>query len=83
MTAFSPDDGRPARLIRYVPVLPLRNMLTLYFKNQNLLLVDREHWERLDDDTRRTVLRTEEKCLCITYPPNRPPVVTPRGKEMQ
>jgi len=82
MTAFNPEDGRPARLIRYVPVMPLRNMLTLYFHRQNLLLIDKEHWERLDDTTRHLVLRTEDECLNVNYPPNRPPVVTPRGKHV-
>jgi len=82
MTAFNPDDGRPARLIRYVPVMPTKNMLTLFFHRQNLLLIDKEHFERLDDTTRHLVLRSEDKCLEVRYANGRNPTVVPR-KDMQ
>jgi len=70
-----------ARLIRYTPHMPLPNILSLFFPNQNLLVIDKEHWDRLDDYQRSRVLRTQEKTLEIYYPPNKPPVVTSKVKE--
>jgi hypothetical protein len=81
MSAFCPDDGRPPRLIRYAPRMPLPDMLTLFFKQQNLLIIDKEHWQQLDDDTRERVLRSEDKCLEVYYPPNKGPVVRPKQEE--
>jgi hypothetical protein len=53
----------------------------MFFKRSNLLIIDREHWERLSDEQRHLVLRTEEKTLEISFPPNKPPVVTPRVRD--
>lgn len=77
---FNPEGGLP-RLFRYVPVMPTPDILTLYFPKQNLLMINKEHWEGLSDEMRHRVMRTEERCLEINYPANRPPVVTPRVME--
>ena len=76
---FNPEDG-PARLFRWVPSLPLPNMLSLFFKRQNLLVIDKELFDMLSDDQRHRVLRTEEKCLEVHFPPNKPPAITARSK---
>lgn len=78
MSAFCPEGGLP-RLFRYVNHMPLPNIVAMLFRNENLLLIDREHWDRLDDTTRHRVMRTEEKLLEIEYPPNKPPRVTSRS----
>ncbi|WP_454627710.1 hypothetical protein [Bradyrhizobium cenepequi] len=71
--AFNPDDG-PARLIRFVEpgTLPAANFLAVYVESQNLVIIDREHFERLSDYDRRQVLRTQQPYLEIEYPANRP-----------
>ena len=66
----------PARLFRWVKVMPLPDILSLYFPKQNLLLIDRELYDRLDEEAQRKVLRTAEKTLRVRFPPNHPPVVT-------
>lgn len=75
---FNPDDG-PARLFRYVEVMPLPHIIALFFARENLLLIDRELFDMLNDDQRRRVLRTEDKVLEISFPPNKPPIVMPRN----
>jgi hypothetical protein len=67
---MNPDDG-PA--LRH---MPLPNIISLYFPRENLLIIDRELYDRLSDDQRQQVLRTEKKTLKIYYPPNKPPVIT-------
>lgn len=64
-----------ARIIRYVlpGTLPGRDLLSLYDKGANLLIVDRDHFERLSDEDREVVLRTQEPALSIEYPTNKPP----------
>jgi hypothetical protein len=66
--AFNPDDG-PARLIRYVEpgTLPAANLLAIYDKTQNLLIIDRDHFERLDWIDRHLTLRTHRPYLEIEY----------------
>jgi hypothetical protein len=81
MSAFCPDDGRPPRLIRYVEVMPLPSMLTMFFRQQNLLLIDKEHWGRLDDNTRHIVLRTEEESLEVFYPNGKTPLVSTKKEK--
>ena len=72
---MNPEDGRPARLFRYVECMPLPDIVSMFFEHQNLLMIDRELYEKLSDDQRHRVLRTEEKTLRVHFPPNRPPVV--------
>jgi hypothetical protein len=64
-----------ARIIRYVlpGTLPGRDWLSLYDKGANLLIVDRDHFERLSDEDREIVLRTQEPALSIEYPKDKPP----------
>lgn len=66
--AFNPDDG-PARIIRYVEpgTLPSANLLAIYDKSQNLLIIDREHFERLDWIDRHQLLRTHSPYHEIAY----------------
>jgi hypothetical protein len=66
---------KPARIIRYVlpGTLPARDLLSLYVESSNLLIVDRDHFERLSDENREIVLRTQEPALLIEYPANKPP----------
>jgi hypothetical protein len=63
------------RIIRYVlpGTLPVRDLLALYDKSANLLIVDKDHFERLSDEDREVVLRTQESALMIEYPVNKPP----------
>jgi hypothetical protein len=74
--AFNPDDG-PARLFRYVApgTLPAANLLAIYDKTKNLLIIDREHFERLSDVERHRVLRTQRSYLEVIYEKNRPPAI--------
>lgn len=71
--AFNPDDG-PARIIRYVEpgTLPAANLLAIYDKSQNLLIIDRDHFERLDWIDKHLTLRTHKPFLEIEYEANRP-----------
>lgn len=66
--AFNPDDG-PARLIRYVEpgTLPSANLLAIYIKSQNLLIIDREHFERLDWLDKHRLLRTQQPYTEVSY----------------
>ena len=70
--AFNPDDG-PARLFRYVEpgTLPADNLLAILIKEKNLLIIDREYFERLSDTEQHLVLRTQRPFLEISFPPNR------------
>lgn len=72
--AFNPDN-RPARLFRYVEpgTLPAANLLAVYVESQNLLIIDREHFERLSDINRHLLLRTHSPYVEIAYEANRPP----------
>jgi len=64
--AFNPDD-RPARLFRYMEpgAMPGDNLLTLYYEEQNLLIINREEFEKLTDFEQKQVLRTQQPCLTI------------------
>lgn len=66
--AFNPDD-RPPRLIRYVErgTLPNTNLLAIYDKSQNLLIIDREHFARLDWAQKHLTLRTHRPFLEVSY----------------
>jgi hypothetical protein len=66
--AFNPDDG-PARIFRYVDrgTLPDANLLAIYDKSQNLLIIDRGHFARLTDIEKRFVLRTHRPFIEIHY----------------
>ncbi|MGY4366107.1 hypothetical protein ACVW1A_002172 [Bradyrhizobium sp. LB1.3] len=65
----------PARIIRYVlpGTLPGRDLLSLYDRSANLLIVDRDHFDRLCDEDREVVLHTQEPALLIEYLANKPP----------
>jgi hypothetical protein len=66
-----------SRIIRYVEpgTLPARDLLSLYDKSANLLIIDRDHFERLSDENREVVLRTQHSALLIEYGENKPPRV--------
>ena len=68
-----------ARIFRYVECMPLPNIVSMLFENQNLLMIDRELFDRLDEVQRHRVLRTQEQVLEVVFPPNKPPVVTSRS----
>jgi hypothetical protein len=57
--AFNPDDGRPARLIRYVApgTLPSADLVALYDHDANLLILDKNNFEKLTDMQKHLVLR--------------------------
>lgn len=76
MFAFNPD-GRPARLMRFVApgTLPAANLLAIYDYSQNLVIIDREHFDRLTEWDRRETLRTHHPYLEVIYEKNRPPMV--------
>lgn len=47
--AFVPEDGRPPRLVRFVPGVHFyNNMLVLYLHEQNRILVNKDHYDALD-----------------------------------
>jgi hypothetical protein len=64
--AFVPDEG-PPRLIRYVEhgSLPDGDLVSIFDATNNLLIVDREHFDRLDKPEQEQVLRTREPHLLI------------------
>jgi hypothetical protein len=64
-----------SRVIRYVKrgTLPGCDLLSLYDRSENLLIVDEDHFERLSDVDREIVLKTEHSALLIEYPVNKPP----------
>lgn len=66
-----------SRIIRYVEpgTLPGLDLLSLYDKSANLLIIDRDHFERLSDENREMVLRTQHSALLIEYRENEPPRV--------
>lgn len=66
--AFNPDDG-PPRLFRYVEpgTLPSRDLLSIYDKTQNLLIIDRAHFAKLSDVEKHFVLRTQQPFIEIHY----------------
>jgi hypothetical protein len=55
-----------SRVIRYVELgtLPGRDLLSLYDKSANLLIVDRVHFERLSDENREIVLVYRKPYRC-------------------
>jgi hypothetical protein len=67
-------DNQP-RTFRYVErgTLPGTDLLSLYDKSINLLIIDKGHFACLSDADREAVLRTEHSALLIEYPANRPP----------
>jgi hypothetical protein len=66
-----------SRIIRYVKpgTLPGRDLLSLYDESANLLIIDRDHFERLSDENREIVLGTQHSALLIEYGGNKPPRV--------
>ena len=66
--AFNPDD-RPARLFRYVEpgTLPSRDIISLYDKSSNLLIIDRVNFAKLTPMQKHLVLRTHEPCIEVDY----------------
>ena len=77
---FNPENG-PARLFRWTETMPLPDIVSMYFEQQNLLLIDKEHFEKLSDEQRHILLRTEQQVMKIHYPPNKPPFVSAREDE--
>jgi len=75
--AFTNDAGLP-RLIRYVEhgTLPNVNLISLYSEASNLLVIDRDHYERIDDTSRHILLRTQKKSVEIYYYANKNPTIT-------
>lgn len=65
------------RLFRFVEVMPTKNIIAMLIPKHNLLLIHKEHWEHISDYERERVMRTQYKCLEITYPGNHPPVIKP------
>jgi hypothetical protein len=65
--AFTPDD-RPARIMRYVDrgTLPDASLVSIYIYEQNLLIIDRDHFASLNDNDKRSVLRTHHAYHEIT-----------------
>ncbi len=76
--AFCPDDG-PPRVMRYVlpGTLPGRDLLALYDKSKNLLIIDRDHFDRLPPYEQRAVLRTHHSALRIVFRKNATPIAVP------
>lgn len=64
--AFNHDGSLP-RLIRYVDpgTLPGRDILSIYDKSQNLLIIDSEHFKQLTELERRAVFRTERPVIYV------------------
>jgi hypothetical protein len=67
--AFNPDDG-PARLIRYVDpgTLPGLDILALYDRTTNLLIIDRVHFAKLTETEKQLTLKTQRSCLTAERP---------------
>jgi len=66
--AFNPDD-RPARIFRYVApgTLPSREIVSLYDKTSNLLIIDKANFEKLTPMQKHLVLRTHEPCIEVDH----------------
>jgi hypothetical protein len=66
--AFNPDGG-PARIFRYVEpgTLPSRDLVSIYDKSQNLLIIDRANFAKLTDTDRHRVLRTHQPALELSH----------------
>lgn len=64
--AFNPDDG-PPRLIRFVEpgTLPDKNLLAIYVKSDNLLIVDRKLYDTLSPVQQKLTLRTHKSSLTV------------------
>jgi hypothetical protein len=76
--SFEADEMQnQSRIVRYVKrgTLPARDLLSLYDKSANLIIIDRDHFERLSDENREIVLRTQHSALLIEYGENKPPRV--------
>jgi hypothetical protein len=67
--AYNPDD-RPARLIRYVEpgTLPTKDLMALYDKGQNLLIIDRAHFEKLSRAEQNILKKTHEPFIEVGCP---------------
>lgn len=68
MFAFTPDDGRPNRVMRYVErgTLPDAKLLSIYVFEQNLLIIDKQHFATLSPFDQRELLRTHKPFHEIT-----------------
>lgn len=64
--AFNPDDG-PPRIIRYVEpgTLPGKDLLSIYDPTQNLLIINKELFERLSATDKSQVLRTHRTSITV------------------
>lgn len=70
--AFTPDEG-PPRLERYVEAgtLPGENLVALFDPANNLLVINRDLFEKLQPTDKHRVLRTRKTSLsvnCCTDP---------------
>jgi hypothetical protein len=67
--AFNPDD-RPARLFRFVErgTLPSRNLIAIYVEKDNLLIIDREHYEKMTSVEQKQLLRTHSASTLVDNP---------------
>lgn len=64
--AFTPDDGRPDRIIRFTSEVNYpQGAVSLYDEEQNLLLVDTLLYEQLSYEQREQVLRTHCPMLFV------------------
>jgi hypothetical protein len=61
--AFNPDDG-PARIIRFVDT-DTENLLAVYDKSANLLIIAADHYERLSWLQKHQLLRTHDPITTI------------------
>jgi len=75
--AFTNDAGLP-RIIRYVEhgTLPHPKLISLFSEQSNLLVIDRDHYERITPDQRHSLLRTQKKVVEIQYYETRNPTIT-------
>lgn len=66
--AFNPDDG-PARIIRRLPASAFPGeprAIAYLFREQNVLLVNREVFDRLSKAERNAVIRAKEPGYILT-----------------
>lgn len=66
--AFTPDDG-PPRLERYVEAgtMPGKDLVALFDPKTNLLVINRELFDRLQKTDQHRVLRTQKTSLSVSF----------------
>jgi hypothetical protein len=62
--AFTPDDGPPNRIMRYI-TLPDQVTVSIYDHDNNTVLINRTTFDQLGEYDRRCVLRTHQPYLTI------------------